>query len=438
MTQGFQRRVKALLESCKDLKAAFESKALDREQVIPSLEKLQEIEEKLKKVPSYPRWKRFLLFYDVANALTEGDDECNRVFKSFVIMFGVESMSGLNEIKESQLKLGSDIVQIKEAVLMQKKEDFAELRQNLKDIKRDPRARWLIARNAVIGGQIRSCIEVEIAEYERLLNSMDLPEGIRWITEQVTTQYAVAYSTGLYCNIHRGEFGDKPVWVAIKSTKGESKFRRAVRYFAREASIWCSLDHANILPFYGLIDEPELGVCMMQQTAEGLRYLHNKSVRHGNARRTFTVKCANILVSDQGQALVCDFMISCVLDVHASSITSQMTKATITQWSAPEILSDTTGATKPSDAYSFAMTVLEAITMTAPFGRMRWLKVLKGVKKGLRPERPVPGSSERVDRWLSDDLWNFMIDCWKQDPYKRPSIKDAVKTLRNLIEREGQ
>ena len=129
--------------------------------------------------------------------------------------------------------------------------------------------------------------------------------------------------------------------------------------------------------------------------------------------------------------MVCDFKMAHLLDVTPSSVVSNMSRGTVTRWSAPEIVREETGATKESDVYAFAMTMLEAITMTRPYDDLNRFQVQELVIEGnLRPSRPL--SNRDVDRWLSDDLWVYMAECWSERPSSRPTTDNVVETLSRL------
>ncbi|TDL21675.1 kinase-like protein [Rickenella mellea] len=171
---------------------------------------------------------------------------------------------------------------------------------------------------------------------------------------------------------------------------------------------------------------------IMAEVAEGLQYLHNfrstacsEGICHGN------IKCSNILISEEGHPLICEFKMAQLLDPVPSSTVSDDRLRTVGRWSAPEIIKREKGAKKESDIWSFAMTIIEALTLTRPYDYLEDDDVYVGLAHGkLYPSRPTSG--RHVKRWLTDDLWMFMLKCWARREASRPKIKEVTKKMREL------
>ena len=75
-------------------------------------------------------------------------------------------------------------------------------------------------------------------------------------------------------------------------------------------------------------------------------------------------------------------------------------------------------ATKSSDAYSFALLILESITEKRPFYQLsRDAAVIHArIAKKQCPPRPKTH--------VSDDLWSLMERCWSVEPDKRPTMEN--------------
>lgn len=85
----------------------------------------------------------------------------------------------------------------------------------------------------------------------------------------------------------------------------------------------------------------------LYEVAEALAYLHRSGVIHGD------LKAANVLVSNEIHALLCDFG----LTKYATSSTSSALKgAGSLRWQNPELWD---GETLQSDTYAFGMTIAE-------------------------------------------------------------------------------
>ncbi|KAJ7917886.1 kinase-like domain-containing protein [Mycena leptocephala] len=160
-----------------------------------------------------------------------------------------------------------------------------------------------------------------------------------------------------------------------------SKLKRFGQRLRREAYVWSTLRHHNILPFFGLCD---IGVglpalispfCkfgnirnylkkypgankgyLVLGVACGLEFLHDTGIVHGD------LKVANVLVDKRGVACICDFGISRIAGRQGFTTRSQGT----TPYKAPELLADPKrSTTTQSDIYSFALLVLEVFELAS-------------------------------------------------------------------------
>jgi serine/threonine protein kinase len=101
-----------------------------------------------------------------------------------------------------------------------------------------------------------------------------------------------------------------------------------------------------------------------------------------------------------------------------------------------------------TDVYSFGMTIYEVrkiafftkIFLTCsyqifsgipPFkDAISWTSLRKDVVDfSDRPSKPQRQAD--VDRGLDDELWNLIVDCWSQEPSKRPMAATVSSTLNN-------
>jgi len=116
-------------------------------------------------------------------------------------------------------------------------------------------------------------------------------------------------------------------------------------------------------------------------------------------------------------------------DISEQTASLTLTASGSTRWLAPElILGSVTSPTKQTDVYSFAMACLELLTGKQPWQeKKRDAAVIHDVvvlKK--YPARPD------VDRWMSDQLWDFLVKCWASNPNLRPSMNEADLLLQSL------
>ncbi|EJD36822.1 kinase-like protein, partial [Auricularia subglabra TFB-10046 SS5] len=164
---------------------------------------------------------------------------------------------------------------------------------------------------------------------------------------------------------------------------------------------------------------------MMLQVAEAVNHLHTiGGLVHGD------LKCANVLVSDLGDALLSDFGLSTFVEkAHASATTATNVRQMYTlRFAAPEILLDVAGdvtrvrsKTRESDVYAFGMLMLEAMTERPPWPDLSSFAVMHRVCSGSHPRKPDTG--------FDPELWDVCRSCWSFEPSHRPTIQSVLDTL---------
>ncbi|KAG8905545.1 hypothetical protein FRB99_008744 [Tulasnella sp. 403] len=209
-------------------------------------------------------------------------------------------------------------------------------------------------------------------------------------------------------------FGRNSSAVAVKHflLKVNLPFLRLSLRFAREMLVWCKLEHPNILKFIGFHMDERSGlayfVCpwvvngditnylannpnvdtieklrLLQDTAEGLKYLHESvpPICHGD------IKAANVLVSEYGHAMLCDFGLAQVIDeeYHSGLTTSDGFKGSI-RWCSPEIFEGQPRSTE-SDVWAWSYLVFEVLTGKIPYhNEKREGTIVLQVMQGLVPQ----------------------------------------------------
>ncbi|KAF8995840.1 kinase-like domain-containing protein, partial [Cyathus striatus] len=234
--------------------------------------------------------------------------------------------------------------------------------------------------------------------------------------------------------------------VALKVIK---IYRISTLSLWREGILWSHLSHPNVVPFYGIyhLHNMEEQVCLvspwmnqgnivdfisrnsradrvklMFEVAEGIKYLHDNNVIHGD------LKGANVLITEAGKAALCDFGLSTVtLDFDIMAYTSIETiphgSGTL-RYQAPELFApeDATEPklTKESDIYSFSCLCYEVFTNKIPFYEIPFEPtVVIQVYSGNRPSRPPPNDPSWNFWGLTEDIWKLIENCWNQIPASR-------------------
>ncbi|KAI9143046.1 kinase-like domain-containing protein [Paraphysoderma sedebokerense] len=163
--------------------------------------------------------------------------------------------------------------------------------------------------------------------------------------------------------------------VAVKRLLSRLDTEKSTKEFIKEVEIWHRLKHPYILQLFGacstadkpfmvcpfmsnghmlqyLEKHPSEGTRLLYETSQGMQYLHNTNIIHGD------LKAVNILVDDSGHAKITDFGFAVVKATHYSKSSSSKVVAGTLRWSAPECLK----GDKPSfqsDVYAFGITAFE-------------------------------------------------------------------------------
>ena len=234
---------------------------------------------------------------------------------------------------------------------------------------------------------------------------------------------------------------DRKVAIKVMSpamVHGEGMVER----FKREARTAANLSHPNIIPIYAVHETNGLLYCVIKlvegtpldaimrelnqlpvpmvqgilaQVGGALGYAH----RHGVIHRD--IKPGNILIDDEGWAVVTDFGIAKVSDDHGLTSTG-MAIGTPTYMSPEQATADSvTGA---SDQYSLGVVAFEMLTGRPPFTATSPMQLMYSHNhdtppdiRTLRPDCP-------------DELCDAVMRMLRKDPADRfPSMEDAVATM---------
>ncbi|KAG8914078.1 hypothetical protein FRC01_004235, partial [Tulasnella sp. 417] len=234
--------------------------------------------------------------------------------------------------------------------------------------------------------------------------------------------------------------------VALKRprVKGTGYDGIVIRRFQREAMTWRGLRHPHVLEFLGtfqrgghfyfvspfikngtLIDyvkiNPELNrIRLLCEVADAVSYLHGSNVIHGD------IKGSNILIHDNGHSLLCDFGLT---RVTQSKTSTAMRGAGTVRWQSPELWEDVPKSFG-SDAYAFAMIIVEVITGDVPFAYIgNEAAVILAVMQ--KDERPPKRPLESATGTLYLKTWEVAEACWKKIPEDRMTMRDAFQRLRD-------
>ncbi|KAM6502879.1 kinase-like protein, partial [Amanita muscaria] len=228
-----------------------------------------------------------------------------------------------------------------------------------------------------------------------------------------------------------------------------------VKKITRELSLWCSIQHENILPLLGIVrinadtnvpafvcpwmengnamefcernpDFPP--ILILYDIINGLHYLHTSQpeIVHGDIKAASFIKetRVNVVINNRCEACLCDFGLSRFLTDNTLWKTTATQAGGTLRWMAPELMDgDASTPTKESDIYAYAMTCYEILSRDVPFKSVsNDVAILTKVTKGQRPDR--------TESFHSDFMWDIITRCWEQEPKGRLPTKKVLELLR--------
>ncbi|KAG8723278.1 hypothetical protein FRC09_003990 [Ceratobasidium sp. 395] len=288
---------------------------------------------------------------------------------------------------------------------------------------------------------------------QRVVSCLD-DHGCRDITREVdfSTITDREIRRGGFGRVHQARMRDGRK-VAVKAliqtvnNLGETDSKTKKRA-GREGYNWSKFKHPNILQLLGVARHnsqvvlispwmergtlsdyisryPGADRCgLAYQVAEGLTYMHTIGAVHGD------IKGANVLVSDNGTAMLTDFG-NTVLEAYSLQFTPTGAIEGSIRWTAPEILDGKISSSMEGDVWALAM---EIVTGKLPYGNLGNMgAVIYWIFLRRLPERPnaeIPPNSSFGDR-----LWALLMSCWALEPssrstaaYVRNCLKDIATT----------
>ncbi|PVF91693.1 kinase-like protein [Serendipita vermifera] len=269
---------------------------------------------------------------------------------------------------------------------------------------------------------------------------------------------------GGYSTVYKSQWNDDVVRVAVKvlaSVQGVSlgSVRRKVR---REGLIWANLNHPNILPLLGFVDDDEwfkpfgafvspwalygnseqylelAGDYMnFSQRAEllceaikGAEYLHtyDPPIIHGD------IKPANILIDQFGTPKLCDFGLSRIfLSEGETGLTTTTLHTGTERYLAPELVKSNEDAipTRKSDVYAMGCVSLKFLFSRNAYHHRRnnaFGQIFQDIREGVPPEN----FQENI--YAEYRIFVTIIEStWRQTPSLRPDMTILLTWLEHAI-----
>lgn len=136
----------------------------------------------------------------------------------------------------------------------------------------------------------------------------------------------------------------------------------------------------------------------------------------------------NILVNDDGDAVICDFGFSRTRHEVTRTRTAIQVGGT-GRYLAPELSAgpEKFRTERSSDVYSMGMTFYALATQSAPFSEHREHGAIAAAQRGERPSSTSSGTTLPEDS--AEELWALMRDMWDHDPRRRPNASEVSERM---------
>ncbi|KIM28122.1 hypothetical protein M408DRAFT_70390, partial [Serendipita vermifera MAFF 305830] len=223
----------------------------------------------------------------------------------------------------------------------------------------------------------------------------------------------------------------------------------------RELFVWGNLDHPNVLPLYGYIEDDGYGITdaiispwvengsaslyiqtditweqrinLAMGVTDGLRYLHGftPAIVHAD------LKPANILVDSNGAPLICDFgLVRLVTDDITTGLTTTSPHTGTARYLSYELVQSTSPPTTASDVHALGCVLMELIYSISLYAHIESLEPQANYRILCHIDRGNPPSS-RPDstHGVSSILWDIFEACWNKEPARRPTAEDIYQYL---------
>ena len=161
---------------------------------------------------------------------------------------------------------------------------------------------------------------------------------------------------------------------------------------------------------------------MINQVADGMAYLFSQRIIHGD------IATRNCLVSSSLQVKIGDLGIG--HELYVGDYYDNGAQLLPIRWMPPELLTDSDDGVGPSfslysDAWSFGVFCWEVMAYARlPYDNYSDEEVLAMVPAGSRLRNPSPN--------CPPDLFLVMMDCWQEDPERRPQFNKILATLATI------
>lgn len=153
---------------------------------------------------------------------------------------------------------------------------------------------------------------------------------------------------------------------------------------------------------------------IVRESLVALSYLHKSGIIHRD------IKAANILLTNAGDVLLCDFGVAAAF--VSSSVHSRRTTFVGTPyWMAPEVITQGKSYDQSADIWSLGITVYEMCTGNPPLADQEQMRAIMLIPKNKPARLPAEGPFSQLMR-------EFVALCLNEEPRERPNADELGKT----------
>ncbi|PFX22884.1 Fibroblast growth factor receptor 2 [Stylophora pistillata] len=188
--------------------------------------------------------------------------------------------------------------------------------------------------------------------------------------------------------------------------------------------------HPNIVSLVGCSTLCKHKFLVLEYVPYGdlLEWLRKKRKSNHLADRGFVhrdLAARNVLVGNDDRVKVSDFGL--MRQVYEDVYTIKKTKKLPIKWMAPESIYYSVFTTK-SDVWSYGVLLWEMATMGGvPYPTLTNSQLCKLLKTGYLMGRPD---------MCSDEVYDLMTECWRENPTTRPSFPELISRLEEIMTRD--
>jgi tRNA A-37 threonylcarbamoyl transferase component Bud32 len=172
-----------------------------------------------------------------------------------------------------------------------------------------------------------------------------------------------------------------------------------------------------------LLDDPKRLARVIAETADALEFAHRRGVVHRD------VKPANLMLDDEGRAVVLDFGLATACEPDAASLTRTGEFLGTPLYMAPEQAVGAENGTARSDVYALGAVLYECLCRRPPVAPGPLATVIDAIlnREPLDPRRARPG--------VPGELARIALQCLEKEPGRRyPTAAALAADLRRFVD----